>query len=124
MLREGPIEVEFASVEKTESNAGDPMAVFLFKTAVESVDMDGRKQNAGYPLRIRVMTEVTEDRPADKVRGQLARICQAFKRKTVTQLRPGDRCIAILRNTRERTDEKTGRTYDPATEIKSLKPLK
>jgi hypothetical protein len=125
LLREDPVAGEFASWKEVPwKNGSGTSGLLTCKTTEKTRDLDGKTVNVGYSITRRINLTVTPDRSADDVRKDIARDVQAFGKKRLSDLRPGDPVLIRPRNSKQRTDEKTGITYEPRTEIGSLRKLK
>lgn len=125
LLREDSYVCEFVSyAEEPSKNSDRTFGHFVLKTAEPGRDVNGKPIGAGYPLHKRVNLTESEDRDLAMIRKDLARVVRdGFQAKRISDLRPGDRVLVRVRNSRERTDEKTGRTYSAASEPASFKPV-
>jgi hypothetical protein len=125
LLREDVYECEFASATQEPSKDGDKQFLhFVFKTAQPGKNPEGQNVSAGYTLHKRINLTESEDRDQAMIRRDIARIVKdGFGARRVADLRPGDRVLIRVRNSRERTEEKTGRTYSASSEPASFKPV-
>lgn len=126
LLREDTYLSEFASFAKEPSKDGSTQyGHFVFKTSEPGRDPTGNPVQAGYTLHKRVNLTVGPERTQDQIVKELARIVKdGFGKAKVSDLRPGDRCLITVKNSKERTDAKTGKTYAPSSEPRGFKPVK
>lgn len=126
LLREDTYQCEFVSYKEEPSKDGAiQFGHFTFKTAEKGRDPAGTPVNAGYTLHKRVNLTQGPERNADQIAKELARVVKdGFGKGSLRDLRVGDQCLVVVKNSKERTDEKTGKTYAPASEPRGFKQVK
>lgn len=126
LLREDTYLCEFVSFKEEPSKEGSILfGHFTFKTAEKGRDPSGNPVNAGYTLHKRVNLTQGPERTADQIGKELARIVKdGFGKSSLRDLRVGDQVLITVKNSKERTDEKTGRTYAPSSEPRGFKQVK
>jgi hypothetical protein len=120
LLKEGIYNLEIAEVKQqsTSDNAGQMLKI-KFKTTEDSPSVTGDIVHAGFPVYHNILTTPKGDMTADMVRKNLAGFAQALGVPRLTPLESlnGRVLKAKLRVRKERTDEKTGKTYAASNEI-------
>lgn len=120
LLKESILTLEVAEIKEqpTSDNAGQMLKI-KFKTTEDQPSVTGDVVHAGFPVYHNILTTPKGDMTADMVRKNLAGFAQALGVPRLTPLEGlvGRTLKAKVRVRKERTDERTGKTYAASNEI-------
>ena len=125
VLREDIYLLEVTDAKEVPTNDGKgQMLTITLKTVEDGIATNGYAINKGFPVFARTSITPTEKYPKDRIRMEVAKICQAIGVKTIKPFADlkGKLVKVKIKVRPERTDPTTQATYPESNEIKQWIP--